>query len=84
MATTVFTPLEYSAVGLSEEKALSDHGEENIEVYITVYFTMYLIQDYGFKGLNTHCRAWFKRGSPPLGIPTFNILYDWCFVLVIS
>jgi len=31
--TTVFTPLEYSCCGLSEEKALEKYGEENIEVY---------------------------------------------------
>jgi len=33
VATTVFTPLEYSACGLSEEAALEKHGEANIEVY---------------------------------------------------
>ena len=31
--TTIFSPLEYSCVGLSEEKAISQYGEENIEVY---------------------------------------------------
>lgn len=31
--TTVFTPLEYACVGLSEERAIERHGEENIEVY---------------------------------------------------
>ncbi|XP_039263418.2 thioredoxin reductase 1, cytoplasmic-like [Styela clava] len=31
--TTVFTPLEYSACGLSEEKAIEKYGEDNIEVY---------------------------------------------------
>lgn len=30
--TTVFTPLEYSTVGLSEEDALMKYGDENIEV----------------------------------------------------
>ncbi|ODN05269.1 Thioredoxin reductase 1, cytoplasmic [Orchesella cincta] len=34
IATTVFTPLEYSCVGLSEEEALEKFGgDENIEVY---------------------------------------------------
>ncbi|VEL11524.1 unnamed protein product [Protopolystoma xenopodis] len=32
VATTVFTPLEYGAVGLSEEAAIEKYGEENIEV----------------------------------------------------
>ena len=30
--TTVFTPLEYSCVGLGEEEAREKHGEDNIEV----------------------------------------------------
>ncbi|OQV24166.1 Thioredoxin reductase 3 [Hypsibius exemplaris] len=35
--TTVFTPLEYGAIGLAEEDALKKFGEENIEVYHTLY-----------------------------------------------
>lgn len=31
--TTVFTPLEYGVVGLSEEDAIRKFGEENVEVY---------------------------------------------------
>ncbi|XP_047099396.1 thioredoxin reductase 1, cytoplasmic-like [Schistocerca piceifrons] len=31
--TTLFTPLEYGSVGLSEELATAQHGKENIEVY---------------------------------------------------
>lgn len=31
--TTVFSPIEYSYVGLSEEEAANKHGEANIEVY---------------------------------------------------
>ena len=30
--TTVFTPLEYGAIGLSEEEAIEKFGDENIEV----------------------------------------------------
>jgi len=33
VATTVYTPLEYGAVGLSEEDAIKVYGAENIEVY---------------------------------------------------
>ena len=33
VATTVFTPIEYGAIGYSEEEALAKYGEENIEVY---------------------------------------------------
>ena len=31
--TTVFTPIEYGCVGLSEEEAIKRHGEDMIEVY---------------------------------------------------
>ena len=32
--TTIFTPLEYGCVGLSEEEAIAKYGEANLEVYI--------------------------------------------------
>ena len=31
--TTIFTPIEYSVVGLAEEKAVHVHGKDKIEVY---------------------------------------------------
>jgi thioredoxin reductase (NADPH) len=31
--TTIFSPSEYSFVGLNEEEALKEHGDEDIEVY---------------------------------------------------
>jgi len=31
--TTVFTPLEYGTIGLSEEAAIEKYGEENLEIY---------------------------------------------------
>lgn len=37
VATTVFSPLEYGCVGLSEETAIARFGEENIEVYHAYY-----------------------------------------------
>jgi len=37
VATTVFTPLEYGCVGLSEEKAIEMHGEDKVEVYHAYY-----------------------------------------------
>lgn len=37
VATTVFSPLEYGCVGLSEEVAASRHGEDNIEIYHAYY-----------------------------------------------
>uniref|UniRef100_A0A8D2JW04 Thioredoxin reductase 2 n=1 Tax=Theropithecus gelada TaxID=9565 RepID=A0A8D2JW04_THEGE len=35
--TTVFTPLEYGCVGLSEEEAVARHGQEHVEVYHAHY-----------------------------------------------
>ena len=32
--TTVFSPTEYSFVGLSEQEAIEKYGEDNIEVYL--------------------------------------------------
>lgn len=37
VATTVFSPLEYGCVGLSEEAAIAIHGDEKIEVYHMYY-----------------------------------------------
>ncbi|KAM4615715.1 thioredoxin reductase 2, tandem duplicate 2 [Polymixia lowei] len=37
VATTVFTPLEYGCVGLSEEEAEKRHGKDAIEVYHAFY-----------------------------------------------
>jgi len=33
ICTTVFTPIEYSCVGLSEDAAIEQCGEDNIDVY---------------------------------------------------
>lgn len=37
VATTIFSPLEYGCVGLSEEVAVERHGADNIEVYHGFY-----------------------------------------------
>jgi pyruvate/2-oxoglutarate dehydrogenase complex dihydrolipoamide dehydrogenase (E3) component len=31
--TTVFSPTEYSFVGLNEEEAIKKYGDENVEIY---------------------------------------------------
>ena len=46
MPTTVFTPVEYSSVGLSEEAALEKYGEDNIEVTNFKYFTTIMMQNH--------------------------------------
>lgn len=40
--TTVFTPLEYGCVGLTEEAALVSHGPEAIDVYQSAFDTLEL------------------------------------------
>ena len=37
VATTVFSPLEYGSVGLSEERANELYGEDKIEIYHAYY-----------------------------------------------
>jgi thioredoxin reductase (NADPH) len=37
IATTVFTPLEYSAIGYSEEDAIKEYGEAALEIYIETF-----------------------------------------------
>ena len=37
VATTIFTPLEYGTVGISEERALQIYGEEKIEIFHAFY-----------------------------------------------
>ncbi|XP_055710396.1 thioredoxin reductase 1, mitochondrial isoform X2 [Phlebotomus papatasi] len=37
VATTVFTPLEYGCVGMSEEAAVKEFGEDNVEVFHAYY-----------------------------------------------
>jgi hypothetical protein len=35
--TTVFTPIEYGCVGLSEEAAIATFGEENVETFLSTF-----------------------------------------------
>ena len=37
VATTVFTPLEYGSVGLTEEEAKDRLGEDNLEIYVSEF-----------------------------------------------
>jgi thioredoxin reductase (NADPH) len=37
VATTVFTPIEYGAIGLTEEDARAKYGEERVDVYHSVW-----------------------------------------------
>ena len=41
VATTVFTPLEYGAIGYAEEDAIAEFGEENLEVWVMMVFRVF-------------------------------------------
>ena len=41
--TTVFTPLEYGAIGYSEEDAIEKFGDSNIEVLSLINYIQYYI-----------------------------------------
>ena len=38
--TAVFSPLEYGCTGLSEEDAISQYGEDSIDVYHQAFFSL--------------------------------------------
>ncbi|XP_059712534.1 thioredoxin reductase 3 [Haemorhous mexicanus] len=38
--TTVFTPLEYGSCGYPEEKAVDEYGQQNLEVYHTLFWPL--------------------------------------------
>ncbi|KAM7011509.1 thioredoxin reductase 3 isoform 2-T2 [Passerculus sandwichensis] len=38
--TTVFTPLEYGSCGYPEQKAIDEYGEQNLEVYHTLFWPL--------------------------------------------
>ena len=38
--TTIFTPLEYGCIGLTEEQALAKYGDDDIEVYHSNFFPL--------------------------------------------
>lgn len=40
IATTVFTPIEYGVVGISEEEAIARYGEDDVEVYLSEFTTL--------------------------------------------
>ncbi|GAB5370715.1 hypothetical protein AAMO2058_001516900 [Amorphochlora amoebiformis] len=42
VATTVFTPMEYGCVGLSEEAARERYGEHDVEVFLSEFSTLEL------------------------------------------
>ena len=37
VATTIFTPLEYGCIGLSEEEAIKRYSRDNLKIYSNVF-----------------------------------------------
>ncbi|XP_045542761.1 thioredoxin reductase 1, mitochondrial isoform X2 [Papilio machaon] len=63
VATTVFTPLEYGCVGLSEETAIARLGEDAVEVYHAYYKpTEFFIPQRNIR--NCYLKAVAERASP--------------------
>ncbi|NXC40949.1 TRXR3 reductase, partial [Penelope pileata] len=38
--TTVFTPLEYGSCGLAEERAVEEYGQQNVEIYHSLFWPL--------------------------------------------
>lgn len=63
VATTVFTPLEYGTVGISEEAAIKKYGEGDIEVFHAFYKpTEFSIPQRNVK--NCYAKVISKRTDP--------------------
>ena len=50
ICTTVFTPIEYSTVGLSEDDAISKYGKENVDCYIREFMPLEWSMSHGRAG----------------------------------
>lgn len=71
--TTVFTPLEYGTVGLSEEAAKAKYGEANIETFLSSYMPL----EWKVPEGRSHDRAFAKLicdKSDSLRVVGFHIL----------
>ncbi|XP_069673437.1 thioredoxin reductase 1, mitochondrial isoform X2 [Periplaneta americana] len=63
VATTVFTPLEYGTVGMSEERAINKFGEENLEIFHAYYKpTEFFIPERNIK--NCYAKVVALRADP--------------------
>lgn len=60
--TTVFTPLEYSCCGMSEQEAIKVYGEEDIEIYRIKYYALEeeILDKYDMEG-NSQKNAAFAK-----------------------
>jgi len=56
VCTTVFTPMEYACVGLSEDAAIQQYGSDNIDVYHREFLPL----EYSLSPARSHCNAFTK------------------------
>jgi len=60
VSTTVFTPFEYGACGLSEEEAIKRYGEENVETYGTIFSSLEI------EAAHRHPHKYSETGAVPM------------------
>jgi len=70
VCTTVFTPIEYACVGLSEDDAIATYGADNIDVYLREFLPL----EWSLSPVRGHSMAFTKvivdrtRNEKVLGI----------------
>ena len=70
ICTTVFTPIEYSCVGLSEDECIEKYGKDNIEVYIREFMPLEWTLSHARAGHNAYTKVIVDKmpGENVLGI----------------
>lgn len=69
VATTVFTPIEYSACGLAEEDAMALWGEDKLEVYHSAFKPLEWVFDQESEPDSCYCKVVVaKESGKVLGI----------------
>jgi len=63
--TTVFTPVEYGTVGMSEEEAIEKLGKENVEVYLSRYGPLEVISSHVTVQHPIRSYAFHPKPPPP-------------------
>lgn len=64
VCTTVFTPLEYSCVGLSEDDAIEKFGQDNIEVYHSEFLPLEWAISYGRSENFAYTKVITEKAAP--------------------
>ncbi len=73
--TTVFTPLEYGSIGLSEEAAIQKFGKDNIEVRLpTSFSTSDMNKQFVLLAHLSNTPCHFHQRARPLVVPD-NMLF---------